>query len=169
MKKLKIPKKIKTLPKKRTYFVLREEEKEKGKTETTEIYKDTKPPFRLDHRDFICDELLRKYGPGRYVIKSVDSKKKEIVHFSGEVKHPSKGKVWSKRERFLYTQIRRPERRLKVVTFIYIGVIWLVLLALFFNGIFTMNSGLIITTAIAMAVMLILSALFMSIAFYETD
>ena len=153
----------------RKYIIERVSEKD-GKTERVVIYEKSSPPFDLSHRDFIENELLRIYGPGNYTIKCIDERTgKEIIKYSGEVEHPSRGKVWSKRERIAYTQVRRPSRRLKIVTFSYFLAVSIFLAGLFFYSLFNTNVPLLIASIVGIVIFFFVSLVFLNVAFFETE
>ncbi len=155
--------------KRRKYIVQRVEEKN-GKEELIDLYEEYRRPFDLYHRDSISNELLRRYGPGRYVIKSVDRRTgKEILHYSGEASHPSRGKVWTRKERFAYTQVRRSGRRVKTAALAYYIAIFLALSGLFFYSLINMNAGLLTASVVAMVAFILFAIVIMQGIFYETE
>ncbi len=155
---------------KRKYIIQRVIEKEGENPEYIKLYEKNQIPFDLNDIEFIENELLRIYGPGRYRITSIDRKTgKEIIHYSGEVKHPARGKLWTKKERIAYTRVRRAPRRLKIATFTYFFIILLILAAVFFYSLLTMNVSVLILSVMAIALFFLISLVFLDIAFFETE
>jgi hypothetical protein len=168
--RIRLPKNRLRLPPKKRYVIQRVIEDEGKELEYIDIYEDNVAPFDLHHRDFIGNQLLKRFGPGRYVIKSTDPRTKKLtIQYSGEVEHPTKGKIWTKKERYEYTRIRNSTNKLKLTTTGYFSGIAIFLVAIFVYSIYTINVPLAFTSIIVIIAFLVISLVFMSNAFYETE
>jgi hypothetical protein len=162
--------KDKIQPKPKKKFIIQKIEEKDGKEERTEIFEDFKKPFDLENRDFIGNNLIDRYGPGRYMVVCTDIKTgKETICFSGDVEEHTKGKVWTKKERIEYTRVRRSTNKIKLTALGFFLAISLVLTVLIIYSIFTMNIPLLITTAVVFAIYLLITLVVMDLAFYETE
>lgn len=140
------------------------------------VYSDIKPPFDLSDSEKIEANLLRKYGEGRYQVKSVgkaegEEKSTIKVHFTGDIEsYRPRAKVWSKKERHEYVREkwRTPKDKffaLVAFTIVYLVLAWL-FLASFGSG---LDSSITIVIAIALVVVFLLAAFFIDMMVFETE
>lgn len=140
------------------------------------VYSEGKPPFDLDDTDYIKGQLLKRYGQGRYQVKSIGAgeeggKSQIIIHFVGDViEIRDYTRKWSREERFKLLKKRFYSRKVKAFTAIAFLSLFLLLSGTFING---LKTGLSIDMLIALMMAILITALmaffFVDHIFYEVD
>ena len=140
------------------------------------VYSDIKPPFDITDKEKIEANLLRKYGEGRYQVKSVGKREGEEkstikIHFTGDIeRYKSRAKVWTKEERIAYLRAKWRTPREKITIFISFFVLYLVLCWLFLATLGSgLDSSLTVLVAIAMIVVFMLAAFFIDMMVFESE
>ena len=140
------------------------------------VYSDIHPPFDLDDKEKIEMHLLKKYGEGRYQVKSVgkdegEKRSKITMHFSGDIeKYIPRSKVWTKEERVAHLQAKWRTPKQKIYVMLAFLVAYLVAFWLIFA---TLGSGLdssLVVVAVIIMIVVFLAAMFgIDMMFFETE
>ncbi|MBW1839194.1 MAG: hypothetical protein JRI49_04595 [Deltaproteobacteria bacterium] len=140
------------------------------------VYSEGKPLFDLDDTDYIKGQLLKRYGQGRFQVKSIGAEKpgersQIIIHFIGDViEVQTYERKWSKEERYKLLRKRFYPRKVKLFTIVAFGALFLLLSGLFINGIKTgMSIDMLIAVLMTIIITAIMSLFFVDHIFYETD
>ena len=165
---------------KRYIIQKRELEEKEGRTHLAgpykTLYSDINPPFDLSDKEKIEANLLRRYGEGRYQVKSVGKEEGEkesriTIHFTGDIeRYKPRAKVWSKEERnrYIREKWRKPKEKLFILPAFFI--LFLVAAWLFM---FTLGPALDPTMIVAALVILMIvfmgAAFFIDMMFFESE
>jgi hypothetical protein len=140
------------------------------------VYSEGKPPFDLDDTDYIKAQLMKRYGQGRFQVKSIGAEKSGeksqiIIHFIGDViEIQTYTRHWSAGERKKLLKKRFYSRKIKLFTAVAFGSLFLLLSGLFINSIRTgMSIDMIISLLMAIFITAIMAFFFVDHIFYETD
>jgi len=140
------------------------------------VYSEGKPPFDLDDTDYIKAQLLKRYGQGRFQLKSIGAEKpgersQIIVHFIGDViEIQTYTRKWSKEERKKLIRKRIYPKKTKLFTVVTFGSLFLLLSGLFINSIRTsMPIDMIIALLMAIFITAIMAFFFVDHVFYEME
>ena len=140
------------------------------------VYSEGKPPFDLDDTDYIKAQLLKRYGQGRFHVKSIGAEKEGersqiIVHFIGDVIEIQEyTRHWSKKERAKLIRKRIYPKKIKLFTIVAFGALFILLSGLFINSI---RNGLPIDMIVALLMAILITAImaffFVDHVFYEME
>jgi hypothetical protein len=140
------------------------------------LYSDIKPPFDLSDKEKIEANLLRRYGEGRYQVKSVGKEEGEekstiTVHFTGEVeRYRPRAKIWTREERVAY--LRSKWRRPKEKWFVLVAFFILFLISAWAFA-FTLGAAwdptLIIVAIVIIFIVFMAAAFFIDMMLFETE
>ncbi len=140
------------------------------------VYSDISPPFDLSDRDRIESNLLRRYGEGRYQVKSVgkdegDKKSRITLHFTGDIEeYRPHSKEWTKEERVKALRAKWRSPRDKLFALFGFFVVYLVGAWLFLASMGSgLDSSLTILVVISMVVVFLAAAFFIDMMFFETE
>jgi len=134
------------------------------------VYSGEKPLFSLSDPEYIKRKLLKIYGQGGYIVKSVDTdKKKSTVHFKGEVKK-FEYRTWTKTERKKHIREKYFGMREKSIAF---SVVVLTSVLLMYAIYFVLSARLSPVLAGVLIIILFFfvafSTFFMDIIFWENE
>jgi hypothetical protein len=140
------------------------------------VYSDIVPPFDLSDPEKIEAILLKKYGEGRYQVKSIGKEEGEersriVIHFSGDVeRYKPRAKEWTREERYAHKRSRWRTPREKIFALsaflvLYLVAFWLLLSAMG-SG---LDSSIVVVSIIAMTAVLLAAIFFIDIMIFETE
>jgi hypothetical protein len=140
------------------------------------VYSEGKAPFGLDDTDYIKRQLLKKYGQGRYQVKSIGAEKEGeksqiVVHFVGDVIEVQEyTRRWSREERFKLLKKRFYSRKVKAFTAIAFLSLFLLLSGTFINGLKTgLSMDMLMALMMTILITAIMAFFFVDHIFYEVD
>jgi hypothetical protein len=139
-------------------------------------YNDIRPPFDLTEEDKIKANLLRKYGQGRYQVKSIGKEEgaersKITVYFTGDVeKYTPRAKQWTREERYAYRHGKWRTGKEKVFILVVAFILFLISAAIFFATFAPdLDPSLTVVAIILVMAVLLGAALFIDMIFFESE
>lgn len=140
------------------------------------VYSEGKPPFELDNTDHMKINLLKRYGQGRYQVKSIGAEKageksQIIIHFIGDVIDIKPyERHWTQKERQKFLMKRRYPFRIKAFTIIAFFSLFMLLSGLLVNGIKNkMPMDMIIALVMVLLITSLIGIFFINHVFYEVE
>jgi hypothetical protein len=140
------------------------------------VYSDINPPFDLTDKEKIEANLLRRYGEGRYQVKSVgkepeERKSKITIHFTGDVeRYRPRAKVWTREERKAYLRWKWRKPKEKYFSLAAFFVVFLIVFWIFFITLAsTLDPSFVVAAIIILVIVFVAAAYFIDMMFFETE
>ena len=140
------------------------------------VYSDIRPPFDLSEKEKIEANLLRRYGEGRYQVKSVgkdegEEKSTIKIFFTGDIeRYRPHARIWTKEERVAALKFKHRTRKEKLFVAFGFVIVFLILVWAFFSTFAPeLDSSLTTLAVIAMVITFLLAVFFIDMMFFEGE